>query len=104
MADMSENFRAKGGEIYLNVGVQLPMYQPRFPKSVPFRPALPGGDSVAWVERLLEQAGVRTIQLRIKDKRHLAGWKPTLGRRRYVIGSVVGDARLFINDYWRVRN
>ena len=44
------------------------MYQPDFPP-VPFRLGLyPVVDSVAWIARLLE-AGVRTIQLRIKDKR-----------------------------------
>ncbi len=44
------------------------MYQPDFP-TVPFRLGLyPVVDSVEWIERLLE-AGVRTIQLRIKDKR-----------------------------------
>lgn len=55
-------------------------------------------DSVAWIERLLA-CGVRTIQLRIKDKRDdeveadvVAAI--TLGRRY--------DARLFINDYWRL--
>ena len=44
------------------------MYQPDFPP-VPFRLGLyPVVDSVEWIARLLE-AGVRTIQLRIKDKR-----------------------------------
>ena len=44
------------------------MYQPDFPR-VPLRLGLyPVVDSVAWIERLLD-AGVRTIQLRIKDKR-----------------------------------
>lgn len=44
------------------------MYQPDFP-AVPFRTGLyPVVDSVQWIERLLE-AGVRTLQLRIKDKR-----------------------------------
>ena len=44
------------------------MYQPDFPP-VPFRLGLyPVVDSVAWIERLLE-AGVRTLQLRIKDRR-----------------------------------
>lgn len=44
------------------------MYQPDFP-TVPFRLGLyPVVDSVEWIERLLE-SGVRTIQLRIKDKR-----------------------------------
>jgi hypothetical protein len=43
--------------------------------TVPFRLGLyPVVDSVAWIERLLE-AGVRTLQLRIKDKRD-ARWKP----------------------------
>ncbi len=43
------------------------MYQPHFPP-VPFRLGLyPVVDSVEWIARLLD-AGVRTIQLRIKDK------------------------------------
>ncbi len=55
-------------------------------------------DSVAWIARLLE-AGVRTIQLRIKDKRDEeveadVAAAVALGRRY--------DARLFINDYWRL--
>lgn len=74
------------------------MYQPDFPP-VPFRLGLyPVVDSVAWLKRLLE-AGVRTLQLRIKDKRDeeveadvIAAIK--LGRRY--------NARLFINDYWRL--
>ncbi|MGQ7111367.1 hypothetical protein ACUOFC_23240, partial [Escherichia sp. TWPC-MK] len=44
------------------------MYQPDFPP-VPFRSGLyPVVDSVQWIERLLD-AGVRTLQLRIKDRR-----------------------------------
>ena len=44
------------------------MYQPDFPP-VPFRLGLyPVVDSVQWIERLLD-AGVRTLQLRIKDRR-----------------------------------
>ena len=44
------------------------MYQPDFPP-VPFRSGLyPVVDSVQWIERLLD-AGVRTLQLRIKDQR-----------------------------------
>jgi thiamine-phosphate diphosphorylase len=74
------------------------MYQPDFP-SVPLRLGLyPVVDSVMWIERLLA-AGVRTIQLRIKDRRDneveadvIAAIK--LGRRY--------NARLFINDYWRL--
>ncbi|WP_201208782.1 thiamine phosphate synthase [Klebsiella michiganensis] len=74
------------------------MYQPDFP-SVPFRLGLyPVVDSVTWIERLLA-AGVRTIQLRIKDKRdseveeHVVA-AIALGRKYH--------ARLFINDYWRL--
>ena len=74
------------------------MYQPDFP-TVPFRLGLyPVVDSVAWIERLLA-VGVKTIQLRIKDKQDdeveadiIAA--VALGRRY--------DARLFINDYWRL--
>ncbi len=74
------------------------MYQPDFPP-VPFRLGLyPVADSVAWIERLLA-VGVKTIQLRIKDKQDdeveadiIAA--VALGRRY--------DARLFINDYWRL--
>lgn len=74
------------------------MYQPDFP-TVPFRLGLyPVVDSVAWVERLLE-AGVRTIQLRIKDKRDEEVEADVIAAialgRRY-------NARLFINDYWRL--
>lgn len=74
------------------------MYQPDFP-TVPFRLGLyPVVDSVAWIERLLE-AGVRTIQLRIKDKRDEEVESDVIAAialgRRY-------DARLFINDYWRL--
>ncbi|MRS92413.1 thiamine phosphate synthase [Enterobacteriaceae bacterium RIT714] len=74
------------------------MYQPDFPP-VPFRLGLyPVVDSVTWLERLLE-AGVKTLQLRIKDKPddEVEGdvmAAITLGRRY--------DARLFINDYWRL--
>ena len=74
------------------------MYQPDFPP-VPRRLGLyPVVDSVEWIERLLD-AGVRTLQLRIKDRRD-----------DEVEGDIVrairlGEqyrARLFINDYWRL--
>lgn len=74
------------------------MYQPDFPP-VPLRLGLyPVVDSVAWVARLLE-AGVRTLQLRIKDRRdeeveEEVAAAIALGRRY--------QARLFINDYWRL--
>lgn len=74
------------------------MYQPDFP-SVPFRLGLyPVVDSVEWIARLLE-AGVRTIQLRIKDKRDDEVEADVVAAialgRRY-------QARLFINDYWQL--
>ncbi|KNC92748.1 thiamine phosphate synthase [Trabulsiella odontotermitis] len=74
------------------------MYQPDFPK-VPFRLGLyPVVDSVEWIERLLE-AGVRTVQLRIKDL-------PDDDVEADVIRAIqLGRryrARLFINDYWRL--
>ncbi|MCE9982868.1 thiamine phosphate synthase [Leclercia adecarboxylata] len=74
------------------------MYQPDFPP-VPFRLGLyPVVDSVAWIERLLA-VGVKTIQLRIKDKQDDEVEADIIAAialgRRY-------DARLFINDYWRL--
>lgn len=55
-------------------------------------------DSAAWVRRVLD-AGVRTVQLRIKDPNH-----PTL--RSEVAASVAAaravGAQLFINDHWRI--
>lgn len=74
------------------------MYRPDFP-STAFRLGLyPVVDSVEWIERLLG-AGVRTIQLRIKDKTDDAVEADViaaiaLGKRH--------AARLFINDYWRL--
>lgn len=72
--------------------------KPAFP-AVPQRLGLyPVVDSVEWIARLLE-AGVRTIQLRIKDKSDdeveadiIAAIK--LGQHY--------QARLFINDYWQL--
>ena len=74
------------------------MYKPDFPP-VPYRLGLyPVVDSVEWIERLLE-TGVRTIQLRIKDKRDDEVEADVVAAialgRRY-------NARLFINDYWRL--
>ncbi len=72
--------------------------------SMPFAPCpdhlglYPVVDSLAWLERLLAW-GVRTLQLRIKD-RAAADVEPLIAQavalgRRY-------RARLFINDYWQL--
>ncbi|WP_407026914.1 thiamine phosphate synthase [Cronobacter sakazakii] len=66
---------------------------------VPHRLGLyPVVDSVEWVTRLLD-AGVRTVQLRIKDK--------TDAEVETDIAAAIAlgqgyHARLFINDYWRL--
>uniref|UniRef100_A0A8H9Z2R3 Thiamine-phosphate synthase n=1 Tax=Pseudomonas tritici TaxID=2745518 RepID=A0A8H9Z2R3_9PSED len=74
------------------------MYQPDFPR-VPFRLGLyPVVDSVTWIERLL-QAGVKTLQLRIKDKRD-EDIEPDVANA-IALGRRYG-ARLFINDYWQL--
>lgn len=74
------------------------MYQPDFPP-VPFRlGAYPVVDSVAWIARLL-QAGVRTLQLRIKDQRDEQ--VETAVKAAIALGHRY-QARLFINDYWRL--
>ncbi|NIY49930.1 thiamine phosphate synthase [Cedecea colo] len=67
--------------------------------AVPQRLGLyPVVDSVAWIARLLE-AGVRTIQLRIKDKRDEEIEADVIAAIR--LGERF-EARLFINDYWRL--
>ncbi|QKJ88969.1 Thiamine-phosphate synthase [Paramixta manurensis] len=73
-------------------------YQPDFP-TVPLRLGLyPVVDSVAWIERLLE-AGVRTLQLRIKDQHDHHVEEDV--RAAIALGQRY-RARLFINDYWRL--
>lgn len=68
---------------------------PDVPKHLGLYPVV---DSVEWIERLLE-AGVRTIQLRIKDK-------VESDVEADIIAAIkLGDrynARLFINDYWQL--
>ncbi|MCG7391136.1 thiamine phosphate synthase [Pantoea sp. ACRSB] len=69
-----------------------------FPATAPRLGLYPVVDSVEWIARLLE-AGVRTIQLRIKDQQDEAV-EPAIAEaialgKRY-------QARLFINDYWRL--
>ncbi|ALB72209.1 thiamine phosphate synthase [Cronobacter muytjensii] len=74
--------------------MMAPLFAP-----VPRRLGLyPVVDSVEWIARLLE-AGVRTLQLRIKDKTDAdveadVRAAIALGERYH--------ARLFINDYWRL--
>lgn len=55
-------------------------------------------DSAAWIERVLA-AGVRTVQLRIKDPAH-----PRLREevRASVAAARAVNAQLFINDHWRI--
>lgn len=55
-------------------------------------------ESAEWIERVLD-AGVRTVQLRIKDASH-----PRLREevRRAVAASERAGAQLFINDHWRL--
>ncbi len=69
-----------------------------FPKTEQKLGLYPVVDSVEWIERLLN-AGVSTIQLRIKDKpddqvRDDIQKAITIGKQH--------NARLFINDYWRL--
>lgn len=72
-----------------------PQTFPSTPKRLGLYPVV---DSVDWISRLLD-AGVRTIQLRIKDKRDEEVEADVINAidiaRRY-------EARLFINDYWRL--
>lgn len=74
------------------------MIQPDFP-TVPQRLGLyPVVDSVEWIARLLG-VGVRTIQLRIKDK------TDDEVEADVIAAIALGHryrARLFINDYWRL--
>jgi hydroxymethylpyrimidine kinase/phosphomethylpyrimidine kinase/thiamine-phosphate diphosphorylase len=55
-------------------------------------------DSADWIERVLA-AGVKTVQLRIKDGAH-----PNLRTeiRRAVAASERAGAQLFVNDHWRI--
>lgn len=66
---------------------------------VPFHLGLyPVVDSVEWIARLLD-AGVKTLQLRVKDL-------PDEDVEPAIIDAIAlgrkYDARLFINDYWRL--
>ena len=74
------------------------MLTPLFPV-VPQRLGLyPVVDSLLWVERLLA-AGVRTLQLRIKDKQDHEVEADV--QAAIALGKGY-HARLFINDYWRL--
>ncbi|CPR14988.1 thiamine phosphate synthase [Brenneria goodwinii] len=55
-------------------------------------------DSVTWIERLLD-AGVKTIQLRIKDRTDQQVEQDVM--QAIALGRHY-QARLFINDYWRL--
>ncbi|EHD23511.1 MULTISPECIES: thiamine phosphate synthase [Brenneria] len=74
------------------------------PIAAPFPPTAqrlglyPVVDSVEWIERLLS-AGVKTIQLRIKD---LPDEQVEADIIRAIALGRQYQARLFINDYWRL--
>lgn len=55
-------------------------------------------DSVAWVQRVLD-AGVRSVQLRIKDHRRVS---LRADIRASVAAARAAGAQLFINDHWRL--
>jgi hydroxymethylpyrimidine kinase/phosphomethylpyrimidine kinase/thiamine-phosphate diphosphorylase len=78
---------------------------PRFAGLAPFAPLRDAAlglyaivDSAAWIERVLA-AGVRTVQLRIKDP-----GQPDLRAqiRASVAAARAVDAQLFINDHWQL--
>ncbi|NPC57099.1 bifunctional hydroxymethylpyrimidine kinase/phosphomethylpyrimidine kinase [Caenimonas soli] len=55
-------------------------------------------DNAAWVRRVLD-AGVRTVQLRIKDPKHAALRQEI---RDSVAAARAAGAQLFINDHWQL--
>ncbi|ORM60781.1 thiamine phosphate synthase [Pantoea rodasii] len=69
-----------------------------FPATAPKLGLYPVVDSVEWIARLLE-AGVRTLQLRIKDCQDHEVEDAV--REAIALGKQY-RARLFINDYWRL--
>lgn len=59
-------------------------------------------DSAAWVERVVT-AGVRTVQLRIKDADHAEQREFVRQQvRQAIAASTKAGAQLFINDYWQL--
>ncbi len=75
------------------------MIQPDFPP-VPFRPGLyPVVDSVQWIERLLD-AGVRTLQLRMKIGA-MKRWKPMSWRQLRCAAAITRDCLSTITGGWR---
>ena len=69
-----------------------------FPATAPKLGLYPVVDSVEWIAHLLE-AGVRTLQLRIKDCQDHEVEDAV--REAIALGKQY-RARLFINDYWRL--
>ena len=84
--------------------------QPRFAPPPASRSRLPPLDLYAIVDsadrlRQVLQAGVKTVQLRIKKPAHPdASWFETLRRdvQRSVAASEAAGAELFVNDHWQV--
>lgn len=69
-----------------------------FPATAPHLGLYPVVDSVVWIERLLD-AGVKTLQLRIKDH------PPEQAEAAIMQAIALGQdyqARLFINDFWQL--
>lgn len=73
----------------------MPVPFPAVPRRLGLYPVV---DSVEWITRLLE-AGVRTLQLRIKDRRDEEVEADVIAAIK--LGQQF-NARLFINDYWRL--
>ena len=69
-----------------------------FPETEQYLGLYPVVDSVEWIERLLN-AGVSTLQLRIKDKTDSEVCDDI--QKAIALGKQY-NARLFINDYWRL--
>lgn len=69
-----------------------------FPPTAPRLGLYPVVDSVTWIERLLD-AGVKTIQLRIKDRTDQEVEQDVI--QAIALGRQY-QARLFINDYWQL--
>lgn len=78
-----------------HTGIHRPIFPPCNSQDLGFYPIV---DSVDWLERLF-RVGVKTIQLRIKDKQ---GKSLEEALKKGIEIAKQYDARLFINDYWEL--